>query len=387
MSQGENAMIDRRTALLAALAPWLQGSYQPSRSYRAAIIGHSGRGDYGHGWDTAWNRFTSIQVVAVADPDDAGRKLAMSRSKALRGYRDYREMLARERPELVAICPRWADQRVDMVRAAAGCGAHILMEKPFARNLAEADAMIEIAESRKIKIQVGHTARIMPVTRLVRELVLSGGLGQVIEARARGKEDKRAGGEDLIVLGTHTFDLWRHLLGDPLWVFAHVMEKGAGLRPAMLREASEPVGKIGGDNIAAMFAFHNGVCAYFGSMANDGPPSRRFGATFYCSRGFVYVPLTAVPSAAPYVLRDPAWLGDHDGPKWERLGYPPGERFATREDANHAMAADLLRAIESGSEPVCSARDGRWAIEMVVGIYESQFLRGPVPFPLRKRIG
>jgi predicted dehydrogenase len=378
-------MLDRRTALMAAFAPWLHGAWQPSKPYRAAMIGHTGRGDYGHGWDTAWNRFPSVEVVAVSDPDDSGRKLAMSRSRAARGYRDYREMLAKERPDLVTICPRWADQRVAMVRAAAECGAHILMEKPFAQNLSDADAMIEIADARKIRIQVGHTARVMPVTRLARQLVAGGGLGQILEARARGKEDRRAGGEDLMVLGTHTFDLWRHLLGDPLWVFAHVSEKGGELRPAMLREASEPVGKIGGDNIAAMFAFPGGVHAYFGSMTNDGPPSRRFGATFYASRGFVYVPLTAVPSVAPYVLRDPAWVSDRDGAKWERIDYPPGERFATREDANHAMAADLLHAVENRREPVCNARDGRWAIEMVAGIYESQFAHAPVPFPLRTR--
>ena len=379
-------MLDRRTALFAAFAPWLPKPYQPSKAYRAAIIGHTGRGDYGHGWDTAWNRFPAIAVVAVADPDDAGRKLAMERSKAAKGYRDYREMLDKERPDLVAICPRWADQRVEMVRAAAACGAHILMEKPFARNLADADAMIEIADARKLKIQVGHTARVMPVTRLARELVSSGGLGQILEARARGKEDKRAGGEDMMVLGTHTFDLWRYLLGDPLWVFAHVSDKKAELRPGMLREASEPVGRIGGDNIAAMFTFPGGIHAYFGSMANAGPPSRRFCATFYGTLGFVYVPLTAVPSVAPYVLRDPAWVADRDGSRWERLEYPVHERFTSREDANHAMAADLLDAIENGREPICNARDGRWAIEMVAGVYQSQFQHAPAPFPVQRNV-
>lgn len=378
-------MIERRTALLAALAPWLKAAYQPKRSYRVAIIGHTGRGDYGHGWDTAWSRFPAVRVVAVSDPDENGRKAAMERTKAAKSYADYREMLDKERPDLVTICPRWADQRVAMVRAAVECGAHVLMEKPFAQDLADADTMIRMAEGRKIKIQVGHTARVMPVTRLARELVTGGGLGEVIEARGRGKEDRRAGGEDLIVLGTHTFDLWRHVLGDPLWMFAHVTQRGAELQPPMLRAATEPVGRIGGDNIAIMAAFPRGIHAYFGSKANDGPAGQRFGATFYCSRGFVYVPLTAVPSAAPYVLRSPAWVADRGGAAWERLDYPASERFTSREDANHAMAADLLDAIENGREPICSARDGRWAIEMVAGVYQSQFAHAPVSFPLVKR--
>ena len=49
------------------------------------------------------------------------------------------------------------------------------------------------------------------------------------------------------------------------------------------------------------------------------------------------------------------------------------------------MAADLIEAIETGREPVCSARDGRWAVEMVMGVYQSQLTGGRVPLPLRDR--
>ena len=40
--------------------------------YRAAVIGHTGHGNYGHGLDTVWKSFDFIDVVAVADPDDQG---------------------------------------------------------------------------------------------------------------------------------------------------------------------------------------------------------------------------------------------------------------------------------------------------------------------------
>ena len=42
-----------------------------NRRYRAVVIGHTGLSNYGHGWDTAFNPFDFIDVVAVADPDDA----------------------------------------------------------------------------------------------------------------------------------------------------------------------------------------------------------------------------------------------------------------------------------------------------------------------------
>src|SRR5580765_1462975 len=98
---------------------------------RAAIIGHTGRGDYGHGLDQVFNDFDKIQVVAVADPDEKGREQAKQRSKALRQYGDYREMLKKEMPQLVSIAPRWTDQHLAMAEAAMAIGAHIYSEKPF----------------------------------------------------------------------------------------------------------------------------------------------------------------------------------------------------------------------------------------------------------------
>ena len=51
-----------------------------------------------------------VQIVAVADADDEGRTKALARTGAPKGYADYREMLARERPDAVAIGPRQPDQ-------------------------------------------------------------------------------------------------------------------------------------------------------------------------------------------------------------------------------------------------------------------------------------
>src|SRR5574341_922701 len=150
------AAMERRNFLKFGAASLAGAHAATSKRYRAAVIGHTGRGDYGHGWDTAWNGFDSIKVVAVADPDEAGREAAMKRCGAAHGYRDYREMLRQEKPDLVSIGPRWLDQRAEMVTAAAQAGAHILLEKPFAASLADADAMVEAVVKNNVKLQVGH---------------------------------------------------------------------------------------------------------------------------------------------------------------------------------------------------------------------------------------
>lgn len=377
-------LMHRRSFLQLPGAGLAAAQFTPRRRYRAVILGHTGAGNYGHEWDTAWKRVPAVEVVAVADPDDAGRAKAQARSGAQRSYRDYREMLAKEKPDLATICPRATPERVGMVQAAAGAGAHILMEKPFAGTLADADAMLQAIGKKGLKVQVAHVARGAAVTRRVKALLDAGAIGTLLEMRGRGKEDRRAGGEDLIVLGSHVLDLMRYFAGDPKWVFAHVTEGGEELKPSMMRRATEPLGPVGGDRIEAMFGFASGVHGHLATKAADARDSNRYGLTLYGSRGVVFVPLTAVPSEPPLLLKNSRWV-PAPGQAWERIEYPPDARQVNRADANHAMAVDLVEAIERDRKPLCDARDGRWTIEMIEGVYQSQFAHTRLEFPLARR--
>lgn len=75
------------------------------RKLTAAIIGHTGKGNYGHSLELIFNDRENIQVVAVADPNPTGRAKAAAQCKALRQYANYREMLEKEKPSLVCIAP------------------------------------------------------------------------------------------------------------------------------------------------------------------------------------------------------------------------------------------------------------------------------------------
>src|SRR5262245_45590730 len=100
--------------------------------------------------------------------------MAIERSHARRGYADFREMLQKEKPDLVAICPRWLDQRLEMITAAAKTGAHMLVEKPLARDLTEADAIVRIANDHRVKIEVCFVMRTLPIIHNVRQMVVNG---------------------------------------------------------------------------------------------------------------------------------------------------------------------------------------------------------------------
>ena len=103
---------------------------QPARSaedkrVRVGIIGATGKGDYGHGVDVAFTKLPNVEIVSLADEHEGGREAARKRSNPKRTYSDYREMLAKEELDVVAICPRWIDQHHDMILAAAQAGCHI----------------------------------------------------------------------------------------------------------------------------------------------------------------------------------------------------------------------------------------------------------------------
>src|SRR5205823_719467 len=126
------------------------------RQYRVAVIGRTGRGNYGHGLDVVWRQFDNVQIVAVADENEPGRLAAQQRLGATHAYADYRTMLRQESPHIVSVADRHLDQHHDMVIACAEAGASIFLEKPLCRDLSEADAMVTACERHHVKLAIAH---------------------------------------------------------------------------------------------------------------------------------------------------------------------------------------------------------------------------------------
>ena len=361
----------------------------PSRaaaSYRVGVIGHTGRGNYGHGIGDVWSAFPQARVVAVADPDPEGRAKAQDRTGAEKAYPDYRELLAKEKPDIVSICPRHTDQRLEMVTAAARAGCHMYLEKPFAGTLPDADRMVEAVREAGVRVQIAHQMRCSPFTLKALELIKAGEIGEIHEVRGRGKEDFRAGGEDLVVLGSHIFDMMRGFLGDPLWVFAHITSNGTELEFDHLGKPNEPIGPVAGRQMAAMFSFGNGQHGFFSTKKSSVTHPWRFGTHVYGSKGRIFLPNQIYgPDSEGFILRSPAWIPGRDS-GWEPLE-PQHRSFGDERNltANALMVEDLLDAIETDREPACSERAGRWTVEMTQGMYASQLDRAVKEFPLADR--
>jgi predicted dehydrogenase len=358
------------------------------KTYRIAVIGRTGKGNYGHGIDTVWKAFDNVEIVAVADDDAKGRASAAQRLQAKNAYADYRQMLAKERPQIVSVADRWLDRHREMVIACAEHGASIFLEKPFCRTLDEADAMVATCERHHVKLAIAHQTRYSPRLRRVQELIAQGRLGDLMEMRGRGKEDTRGGGQDLMVLGTHIMDLMRLIAGDPRWCFARVTQEGRPVVKQQVREGGEGMGPIAGDRILAQYGFDKGVLGTFGTHRARHGVAARFGLHLYGSKGVITLNTGSLP--ATYFLEDPSWSPGHSKAVWQEitsagLGKPEPLKDGGAVQGNIWIVKDLMEAIEQDRQPLGSMYDGRAALEMILATYESHRRKGPVEFPLENR--
>src|SRR6187551_3365361 len=102
--------MNRRTFLSAsasmAIALAARRASAADKRWRVGVIGHTGKGDYGHGLHTMWLSLPETEIVGVADPNPKGLENARKKLNNPPGFADFRQMLAETKPEIVAICTR-----------------------------------------------------------------------------------------------------------------------------------------------------------------------------------------------------------------------------------------------------------------------------------------
>jgi predicted dehydrogenase len=358
--------------------------------YRVAVIGHTGRGNYGHGLDRVWLEVPDTKIVAVADADPKGLAAAVKRLGGPKGFADYRRMLDEIKPDLVTICPRWLDQHCDMVTAASERGVRgIYMEKPMCRTLAEADRMVAACKKNNVKLAIAHQTRYSQKLPVIRELISSGRLGRILELRARGKDDARGGGEDLWVLGTHMLNLMSHFGGDPQTCYGTVWQEGRPIRKEDVRPGKEGIGPLAGDEVHAMYRLSGGVTGHFDSVRNGRGDPTRFGLRIFGSEGVLQLHNTGHLPDTQF-LPDSSWSPGRTGKKWlpvtsAGVGKPEPLLDDGLHGGNVRAVNDLIAAVEEDRQPISNIDEARTATEMIVAVFESQRTGGPVKFPLANR--
>ena len=367
------------------------------KKYRVAVIGSTGKGNYGHGLDTAFQNVDRAQIVAVADDNADGLKRAGEKLSVDRLYGDYRVMLAKEKPDIVCVGPRWITDRVAMVTAATETGCHIYCEKPFTPDLISADTMIAACKKANVKLAMAHQWRgAAPVQQAIRD-VRAGKYGRLLRIRVRPKDDHRGGGEELLVHGTHLFDMMIGFAGPPRWVSAHITLNRRDAKKEDAGQGTEPVGLILGDSISAMFGFDDGVRGYFESTANLAIRGKSkfdnlYGLFLECEKAL----LRLRQPGDVFVYPAPEVLPDLESLKWEKQWIeswhftpehkPRPIRRLWLNIGNKFLANNLIDSIKLKREPITTGRTAHFITEMVQGVYASHLSNGRrLEIPLHNR--
>lgn len=378
------------TALPSAFAT-LKAAENPSR-LRVAVIGHTGRGNYGHGLDTMWQRIAETEVVAVADADAVGLATAQKKLNLSRGYVDYHQMLTEVRPDIVAVGPRHIDQHRDMILAAVQAGARgIYVEKPFCRDLLEADEILAALKKAGAKLAIAHRNRYHPVLPVVAKLLEEGVIGRVLEMRGRGKEDARGGSLDLYVLGSHIVNLACFFGGPAISCTASVMQDGRAIQKSDVKAGDEGIGLLAGNEVHARYELSRGMPLFFDSIKNVGVKEAGFGLQIIGTKGLIDFRIDAEPLA--HLLPGNPFQPETKERFWQTIstagiGKPEPIKDLGKHVSSHETAGrDLISAIKQNRAPLCDAEQGLQIMEMISAVFESQRMGGArVALPLQTRV-
>ncbi|MDF1825008.1 MAG: Gfo/Idh/MocA family oxidoreductase [Verrucomicrobiales bacterium] len=360
---------------------------------RIAVIGHTGRGDFGHGLDYLWRGVPQTVIAGVSDPVEEGLKKAL---KTLRlpeesGFSDYRELLQATSPDIVAVAPRHVDQHAAMAIASCEAGAKgIYIEKPFCRDLGEADRIIAACRENRTKLTIAHRNGYHPVLPVILDLVDEGKIGQLLEIRARGKEDHRGGCQDLWVLGSHLLNLINILAGKPASCTATILADGRPATKADLIEGEEGLGPILGNGIHARYDMENGLPVFFESIAKAGSREAGFGLQLIGTEGIIDLradrePLAHFRAGNPFNPRveSGAWQAVTSAGIGKAEPIPKITRFV---GGHIAAVEDLISAIDEDRMTRCNEEDGRTVVAMIMAAFASHVDGGRrVDFPVQEK--
>ena len=309
-------------------------------------VGVVGVGNMGLHHVEAYRRTPRATVEAVADVDEA-RTRELAQRLGAQAFTDARQMLERTGVQAVSICTN-DERHVEPALACFEAGRPVLLEKPVATTLADADRIIGAAEGAGTTLLIGHIVRFDPRYADVQRRAEAGEFG-TIEAvfarrlnQVRSQQVLRGRVSVLSFLGVHDFDYLCWLCGRP--VHLHT-ESVAGVHRA--------AGYNIEDHTYTLVRFESGAiaCVEVGWLLPDTHPcvaDIRLDVTG--SRGTAAIDL---------IPRDYILCGQHG---WQM----PMLRHALDEQIDH-----FLDCVEGTATPRITGADGRLALAMSLAAQRS----------------
>jgi UDP-N-acetylglucosamine 3-dehydrogenase len=327
-----------------------------SRAVRVAVIGAGLVAQRSH--LPAYAAVEEADIAAIVSGRIETARVAAERFGVPRVLVTWQDVVSDPEIDAVDICTPNA-LHAPIAIAAARAGKHVLVEKPMAVTVDEADAMIAAARAAGVVLMVAHNLRFVPVFETIKEIVAAGTIGRLLAVRSAfmhaGPDEawgatsdwfwraELAGGGSMLDLGIHMIDLVRWFVDRP------VIEV-----TAMTARRIKPT--FADDSAIALLRFEGDVLASVQSSWAARPfPDRHI--MIHGELGYVSMSGSAAePLAVHLVSEEGSRAVVPTIPDTSTLGNP---------------YVHFIRCIQQGIRPLTSGEEGRASLAVALAAYES----------------
>ena len=296
------------------------------------------------------------QLVAVCDTDP-GRMEAFL-EEGVEGYTDSADLVSRSDLDLVNICTP-SGLHPDLTVQAAEAGKHVLVEKPMALTMAEADRMIQACADNGVKLSVVHPNRFRPAIRELKKRLERGAFGKISHANATLRWNRNQSYYDQAPWrGTQAMDggvLMNqaiHNLDLLLWTAGDV-EEVASYQATRLRNIEAE------DTSVSIVKFKNGALGVIEAAVTLYPRNLEESLSLFGETGTAVI---GGPTANWIKTWKFADLTDEEAE--EAIRQVEADPFGM--PGHQCLIQDMTEAVRTGGEPMVTGEDGRRALGLVV---------------------
>lgn len=323
-----------------------------------------------------------IEIVAICDAVEQNMhdKIVKFKLQDVRCYTDYMEMLVKEKPELVAIATESGKHAKIAIDCLKTGHANLIIEKPIALSLEDADEIIKTANELKLKVCACHQNRFNKSIQKIREAVEMERFGKMLHgaahirwardyeyySRAKWRGTWAQDGGALMNQCIHNIDLLRWMMGDEV-------DCVMGMTDRLKHDYIEAE-----DLGIALIKFKNGSYGIIEGTTNVYPRNLEETLYLFGEKGTVKAGGTSVNVIEEWAFSD--MLDDPEEVKRMFHENPPN----VYGFGHTPLYADVRDAISTDRKPYVDAEAGRRALELVLAIYKSAATGETVRFPMDK---
>ena len=322
-----------------------------------------------------------LEIVAVCDVleekmEELLAKYGLEKDESIKRYTDYKKMIEEMQPELASIATE-SGIHAEIALYCIEKGVNLIIEKPMAMSIEDANKIIDLAEKKNVKVSACHQNRFNVAIQKLRKAVESGRFGKLSHGSIHVRWNRNAGyyeqapwrgtweqdGGALMNQCIHGIDLLRWMMGDEI-------EEIYGATRQQFHDylEAEDVGM-------AVIKFKNGAIGTIEGTTNVFPKNLEETLYIFGENGTVKIGGTSTNNIDVW---DFAVETEEDQ---ENKGLEE-ETSNVYGNGHTSLFADVMDAIENDRKPYVDAVAGRNALEVVLSIYKSQKTAAPVKFPL-----